>query len=73
MRHARRSANAGEIILSRACDPHVREGSIPEGVFQVTLDELLSQADLVSLHVNLSPETHGFFSRRDFAKASTPQ
>ena len=38
-----------------------------EGVTMVRLEELLGQADLVSLHVDLNPETRGMMGVRQFA------
>lgn len=38
-----------------------------EGVLLVSLEELLGQADLVSLHVDLNPETRGMFGAGQFA------
>jgi len=37
------------------------------GVEYVSLDELYQQADFISLHVNLTPETHGLIGEREFA------
>jgi len=48
-------------------DPHVvkMDGVAIE---QVELDELLSRSDIVTLHLPLIPETHGFIGRAQFAK-----
>ena len=44
------------------------DGSSPEPeVSLVPLDELLREADIVTLHVNLCEETLGFFGQRQFA------
>ncbi len=40
-------------------------GSI--GARSASKDEILRQADVISLHVRLAPETRGFLSRREFA------
>jgi phosphoglycerate dehydrogenase-like enzyme len=42
-----------------ACDPHLIDGDFPAYVERVTLKELFSQADAVSLHVPLNDETRG--------------
>lgn len=46
-------------------DPHVRAADAGRPL--VPLDELLTEADIVTLHVNLTPENQGFFGRREFA------
>ena len=38
------------------------------GATRVSLDELLAQSDFVTLHVNLTPETHHFINRQTLAK-----
>jgi D-3-phosphoglycerate dehydrogenase / 2-oxoglutarate reductase len=42
-------------------------GSVDPFVEMVSLPDLLAASDIVSLHVNLCPETHGFFGRNCFA------
>lgn len=49
-----------------ATDPGVR--SAGAGVEMMPLDDLLARADVVTLHVSLTPETHGFFGKRQFAR-----
>lgn len=49
-----------------AYDPYVTEP--PPGVTMVELDELLAQADIVSLHAPVTPETMGFLSRERLAR-----
>lgn len=44
-----------------AYDPHA--ASLPEGVSRATLDGLMSECDVVSIHVHLSDETRGLVSR----------
>jgi C-terminal binding protein len=50
-------------------DPYLRPGiGKAIGIEQVeTLDELLSDSDLLSLHVPLTPETRGMIGREEFA------
>lgn len=50
-----------------AYDPYVDGASVPSYVRLCTLDELLAEADMVSLHVSLTDETDGFFSAPQFA------
>jgi D-3-phosphoglycerate dehydrogenase len=45
-----------------AYDPHA--DSFPEHVEAVSLEELLTAADVVTLHVHLTPETHGLLGRQ---------
>jgi len=51
-----------------ASDPHVWTTDVDPGVQIVPLNELLRQADLVTLHVNLYAETTGFFGKEHFAQ-----
>jgi len=51
-----------------ASDPHVWTTDVDPGVQVVPLTELLQQADIVSMHVNLYAETTGFFGREHFAQ-----
>jgi D-3-phosphoglycerate dehydrogenase len=48
-------------------DPNVDASSVEAGVALVPLLQLLEEADLVTLHVNLSEKTHAFFGRQQFA------
>lgn len=49
--------------------PAVSTGAIPEGVrFVETLDELLPEVDLLSLHVPASPATHHLIGAAQFAR-----
>jgi D-3-phosphoglycerate dehydrogenase len=50
-----------------AADPNVNVGSVEPGVTLVPLRQLLREADLVTLHVNLCDETQGFFGWEQFA------
>lgn len=50
-----------------AADPSMDTGAVEPGVTLVTLPHLLRNADLVTLHVNVSDKTQGFFGRKEFA------
>lgn len=47
-------------------DPYVEAVAVEEGVTLVPLAQLLREADLVTLHVNLCHETQKFFGRQHF-------
>lgn len=50
-------------------DPFVdSKKSEEQGVTSVTLDELLTQSDFVSIHLRLSDKTHHFMGKEEFAK-----
>ena len=51
-----------------ASDPHVWTTDVDPGVQVVPLNELLEQADLVTMHVNLYAETSRFFGSDHFAQ-----
>lgn len=63
---SRRLAGALRALDARviAYDPHVKEADVE----LVTLDTLLAQADIVSLHVPLTPETRSLLNRDRFAR-----
>jgi phosphoglycerate dehydrogenase-like enzyme len=42
-----------------ACDPHIIDGDFPAYVERVSMDELFSQSDAISVHVPLNDETRG--------------
>ena len=48
------------------CDPHVDVKLVPEGLPLVSLEELLGQADFVSVHTPLTDETRGMFGAEQF-------
>jgi D-3-phosphoglycerate dehydrogenase len=50
-----------------ASDPHVAGGAMPPDVSLVPLERLLRESDVVTLHVDLSPATQGFFGEEKFA------
>ncbi len=50
-----------------AFDPYVDPGAVEAGVELISLGELLQQADIVTLHVNLSEETKGFFGAAELS------
>jgi D-3-phosphoglycerate dehydrogenase / 2-oxoglutarate reductase len=49
-----------------AADPNVDVSSVEPGVTLAPLMQLLPEAELVTLHVNLCDETRGFFARPQF-------
>jgi D-3-phosphoglycerate dehydrogenase len=51
-----------------ATDPSSRAGEMPPEVTLVPLDDLLPQADIISIHVNLTDKSRGFFGREQFAR-----
>ena len=50
------------------CDPNVAEGSWPAAVRRVSLDDLLGEADVVSLHVPLDSSTERLFDEHRLAR-----
>ena len=50
-----------------ATDPILTPDRIPSGITLLPLDQLLPQADIVSVHVSLTPETEDLFDERAFA------
>lgn len=63
---AKRAAALGMNVI--AYDPYVTEA---EGVTLVTLDELLAQADYISLHLPKTKESAGMIGAAQFAKMKT--
>lgn len=51
-----------------AADPNLSSRSADPAVQIVSLEELLAQSDLVTLHVGLTEQTRGFFGRAEFAR-----
>ena len=51
-----------------ACDPAYETGSIQDGVEIVTLDTLLSESDMISVHCPLLPETRNLINMDAFQK-----
>ncbi|MDX1979549.1 MAG: NAD(P)-dependent oxidoreductase [Bryobacteraceae bacterium] len=49
-----------------AADPNVEADAVEPGVALVELDRLLAASGIVSLHVNLTDQTAGFFGARQF-------
>jgi D-3-phosphoglycerate dehydrogenase len=45
------------------CDPYLDEDAWPEGVEQASVEEVFSEAGIVSLHPPLTEETRGFIDR----------
>lgn len=50
-----------------ASDPRVTEVDMPPDVRLASMEQLLRASDVVTMHVDLSPETHGFFGPGHFA------
>jgi D-3-phosphoglycerate dehydrogenase len=48
-------------------DPYAPAGSLPDGVTQVGLAELLGAAQIVSLHARVTPETSGLIGAEELA------
>lgn len=49
-------------------DPSLDAGSPEEGVASVSLEALLAESDVVTLHVNFTEETRGFFGSSEFRR-----
>ena len=49
-------------------DPNVAWDDVPEGIEPVSLNKLLADSDVVTLHVNLCDATRGFFKREHFER-----
>ncbi len=62
---AARAHSLGMTLLVR--DPYLSTGAAGIGTAVDSLEELLEQSDTVSLHVPLTPETHGLIDRREFS------
>lgn len=68
---ARKVAERGRAFGLRviAADPYIDEAAMArEGVEKVSLDDLLSRSDIVSLHTPLTPETRGLINAAAFAR-----
>jgi phosphoglycerate dehydrogenase-like enzyme len=69
-RIARRVARIAEGLGMRVItfDPYLAPEAVPAGInLAATLEELLAAADVVSVHVPLSPSSRGMFDARRFA------
>jgi lactate dehydrogenase-like 2-hydroxyacid dehydrogenase len=64
---ARRAGGFGMRILYHDIQPLPPEVTVPLGATYHPLEELLSQADFVTLHVNLSPVTHHLIDAQTLA------
>ncbi|MFD6142490.1 C-terminal binding protein [Promicromonospora sp. NPDC060271] len=62
---ARKAAGLGYAVIGH--DSLVEPGTDHHGVPAVTLDELCARADVVSLHVPLTPQTRGLIGAEQFA------
>jgi D-3-phosphoglycerate dehydrogenase len=67
----------GSVVADRGCglkmeviayDPQVSQGQAPEGVRMVSFDELLANADFLTLHLPLMDATRGLLDADAFAK-----
>jgi D-3-phosphoglycerate dehydrogenase len=60
-RIGKRMAHIGRNCFQRviACDPYIIDGDFPAYVERVSLEQLFSQSDAISLHVPLTQETRG--------------
>jgi len=67
-RIGKRMAHVSRNIFKRviACDPYIIDGDFPAYVERGTLDEVLAQGDVVSLHVPLTRETRGMIDTAAF-------
>ncbi|MEO6003681.1 MAG: C-terminal binding protein [Opitutus sp.] len=59
---------AGFRLRIIATDPYIGAQASEPGVEIVTMDQLLREADLISVHVPLTPETRGLLNRSLFQK-----
>jgi phosphoglycerate dehydrogenase-like enzyme len=67
-RIGKRMAHVSRNLFKRviACDPYIIDGDFPAYVERGTLDEVLAQSDVVSLHVPLTRETRGMIDTAAF-------
>lgn len=54
-----------------ACDPIKNDACVALGIPYVSLDTLLSQSDIISLHCPLTPETHHIINENTISKMKT--
>ncbi len=68
---------AGQLVAKKAeafgmkviaSDPYIDPAKVPDSVELVEFDELLSRADVISLHCIVSPQTKNMFNKETFAK-----
>lgn len=69
--------HAGRLVAEKAkafgmnllfYDPYVDMESIPEYIAYAHFDELLQQADIISLHCVATPQTQGMFAKEQFMR-----
>ena len=65
---ARRAKGFGMTVLYTDAVQLPAEVEAETGARRVELDELLAQADVISIHTNLTPETRHLFGREQFAR-----
>ncbi len=73
--------NVGRIVAERAAglrmkvigfDPFITAENIAKmGVEPASIDEIFAKADFITVHVPLTPDTHGLINREAFAKMKT--
>lgn len=48
-------------------DPYIDPAKVPENVTLVKFDDLLTEADIISLHCVVTPQTKGMFNKKTFS------
>lgn len=65
----KKAVNLFEKVI--ACDPYISDNRFNElGAEKVSLEELMKQSDVISIHCNLTEETTGMLDERMFAMAN---
>ena len=55
---------AGFQMRTLVADPFLSADAVPPGIELATLDRVLRESDLISIHVPLGPQTREAFGRR---------